>query len=212
MCIIPGTAAVAGITRVDEPVGELLDRFERRRSTMCSRRRAGTPSHRVMARRHDDTGASAVRSPWCSMPRMLWAGRISTNPVHRIAPPSDWQVHPNPGQDTVSATNPSTGARLELAGDAGGAQCAALDIWIEIPLHHPVIVRQRRCPSCPPDAATTMRSVLAIAAGSDIPEQLPTVVADGDLGRHRHPPNGTERVADHTGVTRDVRRHPVAGR
>ncbi len=28
VCIIPGTQAVAGITRVDEPVGELLDRFE----------------------------------------------------------------------------------------------------------------------------------------------------------------------------------------
>ena len=29
VCIIPGPAAVAGITRADEPVGELLDRFER---------------------------------------------------------------------------------------------------------------------------------------------------------------------------------------
>ena len=28
VCIIPGTQSVAGITRVDEPVGELLDRFE----------------------------------------------------------------------------------------------------------------------------------------------------------------------------------------
>src|SRR6185312_6119792 len=28
VCIIPGTEAVAGITRVDEPVGDLLDRFE----------------------------------------------------------------------------------------------------------------------------------------------------------------------------------------
>ena len=28
VCIIPGTQAVVGITRVDEPVGELLDRFE----------------------------------------------------------------------------------------------------------------------------------------------------------------------------------------
>src|SRR5699024_5271354 len=28
VCVIPGTAAVAGIDRVDEPVGELLDRFE----------------------------------------------------------------------------------------------------------------------------------------------------------------------------------------
>src|SRR6202022_776600 len=29
VCIIPGTASVAGITRVDEPAGELLDRSER---------------------------------------------------------------------------------------------------------------------------------------------------------------------------------------
>ncbi len=29
VCIIPGTAAVAGIDRVDEPVGDLLDRFEK---------------------------------------------------------------------------------------------------------------------------------------------------------------------------------------
>ena len=29
VCVIPGTVAVAGITRVDEPVGELLDRFEK---------------------------------------------------------------------------------------------------------------------------------------------------------------------------------------
>ncbi|MDF2823428.1 MAG: 3-oxoacyl-ACP synthase, partial [Mycobacterium sp.] len=28
VCVIPGTQAVAGITRVDEPVGDLLDRFE----------------------------------------------------------------------------------------------------------------------------------------------------------------------------------------
>src|SRR2546430_15741594 len=28
VCIIPGTASVAGITRMDEPVGEFLDRFE----------------------------------------------------------------------------------------------------------------------------------------------------------------------------------------
>ena len=28
VCIIPGTQAVAGITKLDEPVGELLDRFE----------------------------------------------------------------------------------------------------------------------------------------------------------------------------------------
>ncbi|MGX1763467.1 fatty acid synthase subunit beta domain-containing protein, partial [Streptomyces lydicus] len=39
VCIIPGTVAVAGITRVDEPVGELLDRFEQ--DTAYSLVRAG---------------------------------------------------------------------------------------------------------------------------------------------------------------------------
>ena len=38
VCIIPGTAAVAGITRVDEPIGELLTASNRRRWTRCSPR------------------------------------------------------------------------------------------------------------------------------------------------------------------------------
>ena len=45
VCIIPGTAAVAGITRVDEPVGELLDRFEQAAidQVLASRKEAVTP-------------------------------------------------------------------------------------------------------------------------------------------------------------------------
>ena len=39
VCIIPGTQAVAGITRVDEPVGELLDRFEQAADRRGARRR-----------------------------------------------------------------------------------------------------------------------------------------------------------------------------
>ena len=40
VCIIPGTAAVAGITRLDEPVGELLDRFEQAGDRRGARRPA----------------------------------------------------------------------------------------------------------------------------------------------------------------------------
>ena len=47
VCIIPGTAAVAGITRMDEPVGELLDRFEQ----AADRRRAGRRSEARKASR-----------------------------------------------------------------------------------------------------------------------------------------------------------------
>ena len=43
VCIIPGTAAVAGITRIDEPVGELLDRFEQAAIDEVLARRRGSP-------------------------------------------------------------------------------------------------------------------------------------------------------------------------
>ena len=48
VCIIPGTAAVAGITRMDEPVGELLDRFEQAAidEVLAAGARAREPSRR----------------------------------------------------------------------------------------------------------------------------------------------------------------------
>ena len=92
VCIIPGTAAVAGITRVDEPVGELLDRFEQaadRRGAGLGRR--ARPRRRAAARRATDvTGPLAVV---LDAPDVLWAGRTATNPVHRIAEPADVAGH-----------------------------------------------------------------------------------------------------------------------
>lgn len=204
VCIIPGTAAVAGITRVDEPVGELLDRFERAAiDDVLTTVGGDIQPPRVMARRHGDTGASGPLAVVLDAPDVLWAGRIATNPVHRIAPPSDWQVHPNPGQDTVSATNPSTGARLELAGEQVVLSVPLSDIWIEIRFTIPSSCVNGGAPVVTTeDAATAMRSVLAIAAGSDVPEQLPTVVGDGDLRVATVTAEwDPERVADHTGVT-----------
>ncbi|HKP40790.1 fatty acid synthase subunit beta domain-containing protein, partial [Mycobacterium sp.] len=127
VCIIPGTQAVAGITRIDEPVGELLDRFEQaaidealaidgQPVSVVSRRQA----------RFDVTGPLAVV---LDSPDVLWAGRTSINPVHRIGAPDEWQVnesrpagtsaggtsHPE-GRGTTrgytQATHPSTGSRL----------------------------------------------------------------------------------------------------
>ena len=86
MCIIPGTQAVAGITRVDEPVGELLDRFEQ----AVHRRGASPPACEpvaVVSRRQaraDVTGPLAVV---LDSPDVLWAGRTAINPVHRIGAP-----------------------------------------------------------------------------------------------------------------------------
>ncbi|WP_108925266.1 type I polyketide synthase [Mycobacterium montefiorense] len=201
VCIIPGTAAVAGITRMDEPVGELLDRFEQAAidevlgtgadATAVRSRRLGRP---------DVTGPLAVV---LDAPDVLWAGRTATNPVHRIADPADWLVHD--GSDGQRATHSSTGARLQVKSDGGaGDEQVVLSIpvsgvWIEIPftLHNNTIDGGSPVVSTD-DATAAMRAVLAIAAGVDGPELLPqvtdgtaTVTVDWD----------PERVADHTGVT-----------
>ncbi|MCV7411996.1 3-oxoacyl-ACP synthase [Mycobacterium florentinum] len=193
VCIIPGTAAVAGITRVDEPVGELLDRFEQ--AAIDDVLRAGGEAKAVRSRRlgrPDVTGALAVV---LDAPDVLWARRTATNPVHRIADPADWLVH-----EGQRATHSSTGARLQVQSDERVVLSIPISgVWIDIPftLHANTIDGGMPVVSTD-DATAAMRAVLAIAAGVDGPEFLPqvtdgtaTVTVDWD----------PERVADHTGVT-----------
>src|SRR6185312_1175763 len=108
VCIIPGTAAVAGITRLDEPVGDLLDRFEQ--AAIDDVLATGATPTPVTARRQ---GRIDVRGPLATVldaPDVLWAGRVATNPVHRIADPADWQVHGDfSGPEVPQATHSSTG-------------------------------------------------------------------------------------------------------
>jgi fatty acid synthase, bacteria type len=196
VCIIPGTAAVAGITRIDEPVGELLDRFEQAATDEVLG--AGEEPRAVRSRRlgrPDVTGPLAVV---LDAPDVLWAGRTATNPVHRIADPADWLVHDGP--ESLRATNSSTGARLEVNGDDQVVLSVPVSgIWIDIPFTLPANTVDGGAPVVSTeDATTAMRAVLAIAAGVDGPEFLPrvtdgtaTVTVDWD----------PELVADHTGVT-----------
>ncbi len=196
VCIIPGTAAVAGITRMDEPVGELLDRFEQ--AAINEVLAAGAEPRAVTSRRRgrpDVTGPLAVV---LDAPDVVWAGRTATNPVHRIADSLDWQVHDGP--ESRRATHSSTGARLQVSADDRVVLSVPVSgTWVEIPFTLPANTVDGGAPVVSAeDAATAMRSVLAIAAGVDGPEHLPpvhdgsaTVTVDWD----------PERVADHTGVT-----------
>ena len=193
VCIIPGTQSVAGITRVDEPVGELLDRFEQ--ASIDELLAAGAQPTQVVSRRQaraDVTGPLAVV---LDSPDVLWAGRTAINPVHRIGAPDEWQVNEN-----RSATHPSTGARLELNSDGVVTLAVPLsDIWIDIRFTLPSCTVDGGMPVVTvEDASTAMRSVLAIAAGVDGPDALPPVHDDtATVSVHWDP----EHVADHTGVT-----------
>lgn len=192
VCIIPGTEAVVGITRVDEPVGELLDRFEQ--ASIDEAVAADLQPVQVLSRRQHRTDITGPLAVVLDSPDVLWAGRTATNPVHRIADPADWQVH-----DNRSATHHSTGARLETTGERVVLSVPLSGTWIEIAFTLPSSTVDGGAPVVSTeDASTAMRAVLAIAAGVDGPEALPvpvdgvtTVTVDWD----------PERVADHTGVT-----------
>ena len=195
VCIIPGTAAVAGITRVDEPIGELLDRFEQ--AAIDQMLASGAQAEPVTSRRRGRTDVTGPLAVVLDAPDVLWAGRTATNPVHRIADPADWQVNEN-----RSATHPSTGARLEITADAQVTLSVPLSgTWIEIRFTLPESTVDGGAPVVSTaDAATAMRSVLAIAAGVDGPEALPSVI-HGDDSVAVKVDWDPERVADHTGVT-----------
>jgi fatty acid synthase len=192
VCVIPGTEAVVGITRADEPVGELLDRFEQ--TSIDDVIAAGVQPTAVVSRRQarvDVTGPLAVV---LDSPDVQWAGRAAINPVHRIGEPREWQVNEN-----RSATHPSTGSRLELSGEHVVLSVPLSDIWITIRFTLPATTVDGGMPVVTTeDASAAMRAVLAIAAGVDGVDTLPTVIDDSTTVTVSWDP---EEVADHTGVT-----------
>ncbi|WP_111510203.1 type I polyketide synthase [Mycobacterium kyogaense] len=200
VCIIPGTQAVAGITRVDEPVGELLDRFEK--EIVDRVLAAGEQPVPVVSRRQARADVGGPLAVVLDSPDVLWAGRTAINPVHRIGAPGEWQVNDVPGKP--SATHPNTGARLEQSTDETGKVSVTLsvplsDIWIDIRFTLPSTTVDGGMPIVTvEDASTAMRAVLAIAAGVDGPDALPAVVDNTSTVTVEWDP---EKVADHTGVT-----------
>jgi len=193
VCIIPGTASVAGITRVDEPVGELLDRFEQ--AAVDQALATGAQPQPVISRRQVRKDVAGPLAVVLDASDVMWAGRMATNPVHRIADPSEWQVHEN-----RAATHHSTGARLEIASDEQVVLSVPLSgNWIDIKLTLTDVARDGGAPVVSvEDASTAMRAVLAIAAGVDGPDAMPAV--ENGTARATVAWN-PEEVADHTGVT-----------
>ena len=196
VCIIPGTSAVAGITRVDEPVGELLDRFEQ--AAIDEVMSSNSEPAQVISRRQFRTDVTGPLAVVLDAPDVLWAGRTATNPVHRIAAPADWQVNEN-----RTATNHATGARLEVAGEHVVLSVPLSGTWIDIKYTLPATTVDGGAPVITTeDASAAMRSVLAIAAGVDGPDALPEVRSeDGTATTTVTVDWDPERVADHTGVT-----------
>ncbi|MET0449509.1 MAG: fatty acid synthase subunit beta domain-containing protein, partial [Aeromicrobium sp.] len=194
VCIIPGTVSVAGIDRVDEPVAELLRRFED--ATIDGLLAAGRSPQRVTGRRRVDD-AGDVLSLVLAAPDLVWAGRTVRNPVHRLG--DGWVI-----VDAERAEHPETGAVLVQL-DARTAELTvpmARPLTLRIDVDDSVLVGGAPVVSTP-SAVEAMSSLVAGAAGGAVPtvnDRRAGVAVDWD----------PDLIADHAGVTgADVPVHPV---
>ncbi|NMD95112.1 DUF1729 domain-containing protein [Rhodococcus sp. BL-253-APC-6A1W] len=189
VCVIPGTVAVAGITRVDEPVGELLDRFEK--ATVDELLAAGIEPTPIVARRHLDL-APGVLDAVLSSPDVYWAGRLTRNPVHRLGDLNDWNA-----ESDSAASHAPTGATLTVLDDrhVGLRVPLARDKAVDIRITVPSSVGTGGAPVVSDtDADAAMSALLGVAAGQELPA-VKKGAARVTLGWL------PEKIADHAGVT-----------
>ncbi|MFW0787361.1 fatty acid synthase subunit beta domain-containing protein [Gordonia sp. CPCC 206044] len=202
VCVIPGPVAVSGITRVDEPVGELLDRFEAhvvadlegsgvQAAAVDTRKRAGLVAG-------DGTIVAVLEAD-----DVEWVGRMVPNPVALLGDRDQWQL-----VDPDRAEHEPTGAVLERVagtpanGSSAAGAVARFDLVapisgasVRIPLHVDATLLDGGNPRVGIDeAAQAMREILTVAAGGDLAEvtdgaSVTTVAWDPDS------------VADHAAVT-----------
>ncbi|WP_199742744.1 type I polyketide synthase [Nocardia stercoris] len=197
VCVIPGTVAVAGITRADEPVGELLDRFEK--ATATALLAAGVEPGAALGRRRTPLTAGPIDLV-LGAPDVQWSGRTTLNPVHRLGAPGEWVV------DDEGARHPATGATLTPV-PATAAGHAAVELSVPLSARNTVAIRITVPDSVldggaplvtEDDAAAAMSALLGVAAGQDVPEVR---VVDGAKVAHVNVAWTPDRIADHAGVT-----------
>ena len=190
VCIIPGPVSVAGIERVNEPVAELLQRFED--VTVDGLLASGDAPLRVSGRRRVE-GAGDSLSLVLGAPDVLWAGRMTRNPIHRLG--TDWVI-----VDPDHAEHPETGAAVTIVG--GGAAVLAVPLaavpserQLSLTIDLGNAVATGGAPVVTTAAAAyAMTELLCSAAGGSLPEVtdgVATLVADWN----------TDLIADHQGVT-----------
>ncbi len=190
VCIIPGTVAVAGITRVDEPVGELLDRFEGR--VVADLRAGGAEPMPIGSRRRaglvegDGPLRVAVESD-----DAVWSGRVVPNPLRRLGGRESWTV-----VDESLAEHRGSGAKLRVEGDRVVAEIPVSGRVLRLPIRVGAATYDGAAPVIEiDDAAGAMTALLTIAAGGELPP------VDGDGVAHSTGRWTPILGADHTSVT-----------
>ncbi|EFQ83673.1 MaoC-like protein [Aeromicrobium marinum DSM 15272] len=195
VCVIPGPVAVAGITVVDEPVADLLRRFED--TTIDGLLAAGrSPAAVAGLRRVGGTGD--VLAVTLAAHDVVWAGRTVVSPVRRLG--DDWVV-----VESDRAEHPATGSVLTTGPGAARLSVPVDDRrTVEIDLTVPPSTAVGAAPVVTTDAAVrAMQVLLAGAAGGDLP-------GTEDGRAHLVATWSADLAADHAGVTTGRVPGPVA--
>ncbi|KZM75421.1 type I polyketide synthase [Nocardia terpenica] len=197
VCVIPGTVSVAGITRADEPVGELLDRFEQ--NTAFALMRDGVTPKAVDGRRRAEVTAGIIDIVLAA-PDVAWAGRTTVNPIHRLGDRFEWTVddkgavHPPTGATLTPTQGPDTDhAYVELTVPLLGRDAVRIRMTVPTSVYNggaPVVTEA--------DAEEAMSALLAVAAGRTLPE---VKSAGGIHVAHVNLAWTPDLIADHAGVT-----------
>ncbi|WP_313549448.1 fatty acid synthase subunit beta domain-containing protein, partial [Corynebacterium sp.] len=159
--IIPGTTAVAGITKANEPVAELLARFE-------------SAAVNVVLASENAEDAEPANIAGTALERVLaaksveWAGRQRPNPVAQVS--ESWTLDAEgtsaraEGAKLITVDAENVELTVNLAGSVAGAQ---LTLRITVPADAPL----SSTPIITAEAAEESMAALAgVAAGGTLPE------------------------------------------
>ncbi|QQM68212.1 type I polyketide synthase [Actinomyces weissii] len=223
--IIPGPVSVAGITTVNEPVGQLLGRFEA--AAVEALQAAGAPETPAASRLGCQVAAGsrpvadAEELVRCA-PHVLWNGHLTTNPA-RVLDPGAYTVTPRPD---VAPDAYDLDIHLDTHWDhtPGGEQVHAVRRLV-VPLRLQrasdgavPVVDPGRVPQTMNELLRTTAGVGAVSITGDLVSRLPQVVparpgARDARGREASQPFGTVHArftlastlgADHAAVTADA--------
>ncbi|MCW2847608.1 MAG: fabF [Marmoricola sp.] len=173
--VIPGPVAVGGITVVDEPVADLLDRFEA--AIVDDLHGRGGTSQAAVSRSTVGAGTTTIDAAFSSLD-VVWSGRVVPNPLHRLEDTSS-ELVPD-GDDAAVLRVPLSRGGLELRVDLSGVASGRL----------PVISQE--------SATEAMGALLALTAGGTLPQ----VVNGSAVLETTWSP---DLAADHIGVTSPTR-------
>ncbi len=177
--VIPGPVAVGGITEKDEPVADLLDRFEA--AVVASLEGSAASPTPAVSRTTVGEDTSLVDAAY-DAPDVVWAGRVVANPLHRLRGTSATLTPENGDAAATTAVLdvPLSRGSLSLRVDLAG-------------------IPEGRLPVISTESATdAMGALLALTAGGTLPE------VDGDTAVV-HAAWSPDVVADHIGVTNPAR-------